>query len=128
MNGVITQSQILSVLKSFHKMNPFQALMARSSLPSVSAEDSAAAVDQASSASSGYGTGYGAQFAVDEECCPAVVDPITLLTILGGLAGATLVLRQLIMDNIMMAGKKRSISQSNPGINDAESKNLIPFL
>ena len=40
----------------------------------------------------------------DTECCPPVVDLITLGTLLAGIAAATLILNQLVIDNI---GKKR---------------------
>lgn len=54
--------------------------------------------------SSGYGYGGGydkTKFAVDEECCPAVVDPITLLSLLGGIALGALIFAQLIQDNVL---------------------------
>ena len=44
----------------------------------------------------------------ESECCPGVVDPLTLLTILAAIAGATLLLRQLAIDNIT-GRKKRSV-------------------
>ena len=45
--------------------------------------------------------------AIESECCPGVVDPFTLLGVLGGIAGLTLGLRQLVIDNIMMARRRR---------------------
>ena len=46
--------------------------------------------------------------AQDDECCPPVVDPLTLGTILAGIAAATVVFRQLVISNIMGKRKKRS--------------------
>ena len=38
-------------------------------------------------------------------CCDGVVDPLTLLTVLGAIVGLTFYLRQLIIDNVV--GRKR---------------------
>ena len=48
---------------------------------------------------------------LEDECCPPVVDFITLGTLLAGIAAATLLLRQLAIDNIAKK-KKRSASSS----------------
>jgi hypothetical protein len=48
--------------------------------------------------SSGYGHGH------EEPCCPLVVDPLCLLAILGGIAGATYFLQLVIAKTF---GKKR---------------------
>ena len=54
--------------------------------------------------------GYGAHAvsALDEECCPGVVDPFTLFGVLGGIAGLTIGLRQLVIDNIMTVRRRRN--------------------
>lgn len=48
---------------------------------------------------SGYGGGggghYSGSYGHDLECCPLVVDPLTLIAILGGIAGATVFLNQV---------------------------------
>ena len=54
----------------------------------------------------GYGAaniGYGPEL----QCCPGVVDPFTLLGLLGAIAGVTLILRQVAIDNITGRKKRR---------------------
>ena len=57
------------------------------------------------------------------QCCDGVVDPLTLLAVLGSIIGLTVWLRQVIIDNVKMGRKKREIHsfpqicnllQSNP--------------
>ena len=50
-------------------------------------------------------SGYGG-----EQCCEGVVDPISLLTVIGAIAGLSWFMRQAVIDNMIAAGKKRSIS------------------
>ena len=50
---------------------------------------------------SGSFSGFGGQ----SQCCDAVVDPITLLTVIGAIAGLALFLRQAVIDNNIMGGK-----------------------
>ncbi len=52
--------------------------------------------------------GYAVQ-TLDSECCPPVVDLISLGTLLAGIAAATLILNQLAIDNI--GRKKRSVGE-----------------
>ena len=58
--------------------------------------------------SDGYG-GHGgyAVTAYDDECCPGVVDPLTLLAVLATIAGITVALRQVAIDTL--GRKKRAI-------------------
>ena len=51
-------------------------------------------------------SGYG------EQCCEQVVDPISLLTVIGAIAGLTWFMRQAVIDNMIMAGRKRKRSIS----------------
>ena len=52
--------------------------------------------------------GYGQTVAYDEgECCPPVVDPLSLIGILGGIAAITLAFRQQVQQNIMAVGRKK---------------------
>ena len=53
---------------------------------------------------SGSFSGFGGQ----SQCCDAVVDPITLLTVIGAIAGLAQFLRQAVIDNMIAAGRKRS--------------------
>ena len=57
------------------------------------------------------------------QCCDGVVDPLTLLAVLGSIIGLTVWLRQAIIDNVKMGRKKREthlfpqlcyLLQSNP--------------
>ncbi len=41
------------------------------------------------------------------ECCDAVVDPLSLLAALGAIAAVSLFLRQAVIDNMIMAGRRR---------------------
>ena len=50
---------------------------------------------------SGSFSGFGGQ----SQCCDAVVDPITLLTVIGAIAGLALFLRQAVIDNNINGGK-----------------------
>ena len=43
------------------------------------------------------------------QCCDGVVDPLTLLAVLGSIIGLTVWLRQAIIDNVMMRRRKREI-------------------
>ena len=61
------------------------------------------------------------------QCCDGVVDPLTLLAVLGSIIGLTVWLRQAIIDNVMMRRRKREIHsmprihnllQSNPNEQD----------
>ena len=49
------------------------------------------------------GGGYGSQL----QCCDAVVDPLSLLTAIGAIAALSLFLRQAVIDNNIMGGRKR---------------------
>lgn len=75
-----------------------------------------ATIDSAGSLS-GHGGGY-AYVSKDKECCPPVIDPLTLLTVLGAIAAVTVGLRQVVIDNIPIGRKKRAadvfISMLNP--------------
>ena len=48
-----------------------------------------------------YGSGYAGS------CCEPKVDAITLLTVIGAIAGLSLFLRQAVIDNMIAAGKKK---------------------
>ena len=45
----------------------------------------------------------------DDKCCPLVVDTLSWLALLAGIAVATFLLRQAIIDNIGKKRKKRSV-------------------
>lgn len=60
--------------------------------------------DRSDTGYGGYSSGYGYG---KEECCPLVVDPLTLLALIGGIAAATFFLNTLITMNIMARKKKR---------------------
>jgi len=44
------------------------------------------------------------------ECCRVVVDPLTLISVIGGIAGVTYILRQAVINKITAGRKKRSVS------------------
>ena len=50
------------------------------------------------------GSGYGSGPA---PCCDAKVDPISVLTAIGAIAAVSLFLRQAVIDNMIMARKKK---------------------
>lgn len=61
------------------------------------------------SAGNGYGGGGGSYGHGPElQCCDAVVDPISLLTTIAGIAALALFLRQAVIDNMIMGRRKRS--------------------
>ena len=64
--------------------------------------------DSEAAGSSHYGGGY-AVTAYDDECCPGVVDPLLLLSVLAAIAGGTIALRQIALDTL--GRKKRAIYQ-----------------
>ena len=69
-------------------------------LGQMSALDTAGLVDPSVAASHG---GY-AVTAYDDECCPGVVDPLLLATVLAGIVGGTVALRQIALDTL---GRKK---------------------
>ena len=81
--------------------------------------------DSASSASSSYNSVL--------ECCDGVVDPITLLSVLGAIIGLTIWLRQQVIDNVKKAvgrrKRKRSI-ESLPQANNlpqSQANESLPY-
>ena len=56
------------------------------------------------------------------QCCDGVVDPLTLLAVLGSIIGLTVWLRQAIIDNVMMRRRKREI-HSMPRIHNLLQSN-----
>ena len=46
-------------------------------------------------------------YALESTCCDAVVDPISLLVTIGGIAALSIFLRQAVIDFNIMAGKRR---------------------
>ena len=57
------------------------------------------------------------------QCCDGVVDPLTLLAVLGSIVGVTVFLRQAIIDKVSVGRRKREVdpifqthhlAQSNP--------------
>ena len=54
------------------------------------------------SAYGGYAYGYD-----HGSCCEPKVDAITLLTVIGAIAGLSLFLRQAVIDNMIQAGRKK---------------------
>ena len=60
----------------------------------------------------GYGhhSGYGHKKKI--ECCPLVVDPLTLASFLGAIVGGTLFLNMLIANEIMMGRRRRRKRQT----------------
>ena len=74
-----------------------------------------------SSNSGGGGNGLGGYgFGPDLQCCDAVVDPISLLTTIGAIAGASVFLRQAVIDNNVMGmtRRKRSFEEQLKSIVD----------
>ena len=57
--------------------------------------------------SSGYGHSSYGHSSHGLECCPLVVDTLTLYTLLGAIGIATFFLNNVIMDTLMAAGTKR---------------------
>ena len=53
----------------------------------------------------GYSASQGYNDALS--CCEGVVDPLTLLSVLGTIIGATVWFRQVIIDNVKMVRKRR---------------------
>ena len=52
-----------------------------------------------------------------QQCCDPVVDPITLVTVIGAIAGLSLWLRQAVIDFMITGGKKkRSLDWALEGI------------
>jgi hypothetical protein len=58
--------------------------------------------------SSGGSGGYG--HGPELQCCDAVVDPISLLTTIAGIAALALFMRQAVIDNMIMGRRKRKRS------------------
>ena len=61
---------------------------------------------------SGQPSSYG--YGPELQCCDAVVDPISLFAALGTITAASLLLRQAVIDNMVMGPgrrKKRSLGQ-----------------
>lgn len=56
------------------------------------------------------GGGYG--LAPELQCCDAVVDPISLLVTIGGIAAVSLFLRQAVIDFMVMGAGRRKRSNS----------------
>ena len=75
---------------------------------------------------SGYGGSTGNYGKGPElQCCEPVVDPISLLTTIGGIAALSLFLRQAVIDAmVMMGGRKK---RSKPIIN-LEFIEVVDFL
>ena len=57
-----------------------------------------------SATSTSFDYGYSQQVS---GCCDSVVDPISLLTVIGGIAGLSLWLRQAVIDFMITGGKKK---------------------
>ena len=55
---------------------------------------------------SAYG-GYAYGYDYGGSCCEPKVDAITLLTVIGAIAGLSLFLRQAVIDNMIQAGRKK---------------------
>ena len=55
---------------------------------------------------SAYG-GYAYGYDYGGSCCERKVDAITLLTVIGAIAGLSLFLRQAVIDNMIQAGRKK---------------------
>jgi len=51
--------------------------------------------------------GSARQYGAELQCCQGVVDPLTLLAVIGGIAGITYILRQTVINKIT-GRKKRS--------------------
>ena len=86
---------------------PHFGFMGRSSQ---AASAAASIPDSDEAASGGHGGGY-AITAYDDECCPPVVDPFTLLALLGLIAGGALALFGLFQQ---LFGRRRRRSSLNP--------------
>jgi hypothetical protein len=74
----------------------------------MSAVDAASAVDPMHAAEGGHAiavSGYG-----QDQCCPGVVDPFTLLSVLAGIGAVALFLRQTSLSNTKVVGKKKRSS------------------
>ena len=60
------------------------------------------------------------------QCCPLVMDPLTWLGLLAGIAVATVLLRQAIIDNIGKKRRRRQIVTGEDNVQAMEGK--IPVL
>ena len=63
-----------------------------------------------SATSASFDYGYSQQVS---GCCDSVVDPISLLTVIGGIAGLSLWLRQAVIDFNIMGGRKKRYLDAN---------------
>ena len=59
---------------------------------------------------SGSFSGYGGS---QSQCCEPVVDPISLLATIGAIAALSWFMRQAVIDNMIMGGRKRSMGVSD---------------
>ena len=67
-----------------------------------------------SGGSSGYGQNSGNYGKGPElQCCEPVVDPISLLTTIGGIAALSLFLRQAVIDFMIKGGKRKKRSNQD---------------
>ena len=63
-------------------------------------------------------------------CCDGVVDPLTLLAVLGSIVGLTLFLRQAIIEKVMAGRRRRDLPRSvteklHLGINAIQLENIL---
>jgi uncharacterized membrane protein len=76
--------------------------------------------DSDSHSGGGYSTG-GYSSGGGSECCPLVIDPLTLTAILGFIAAATFLLQQLIVMTIMgRKRKKRNLASATATATDVD--------
>ncbi len=67
----------------------------------------AANVDPLVASESSYDSGGYAVSSYDDDCCPGVVDPITLFSTLAFIAGGTLLLRQIVITTLGRRRRRR---------------------
>ena len=80
-----------------------------------------------SGGSSGYGQNSGNYGKGPElQCCDPVVDPISLLTTLAGIAGLSLFLRQAVID-IMLTGRRRALQHRFNFLSQGKIAYLISY-
>ena len=72
-------------------------------------------IDSTGTAAGSYSSGYGHGGHKGADCCPLVVDPLTVAALLGFIAGAAALLQNLIATTLAAGGgrKKRSSSDDS---------------
>ena len=81
-----------------------------------------------SGGSSGYGQNSGNYGKGPElQCCEPVVDPISLLTTIGGIAALSLFLRQAVIDFMIKGGKRKKRSNQDSWLTFDNIDDIVEF-